>query len=216
MIQYLLQVIIKISIVKLFKAIISIILMSKDYLTEDSLLPSSQKFVCISFLSDTENKLSLKGVKVRGAFNTVEEASEHAKNLQSIDQAHNVFVGEMGKWLAYEPDVNSEAAGNPEYANEQLNTMMRSYLENQEKSKLFHEQRKFQQIQKTLEQSIETSNNTVKELEEKLLEEKDEENIKDLNSKLETINSQIKELEEKKKDFEKKEKKVNQQVNSQS
>ena len=94
--------------------------------------------------------------------------------------------------------------------------MMKSYMENQEKSKLFHEQRKFQQIQKTLEQSIETSNNTVKELEEKLLEEKDEENIKDLNSKLETINSQIKELEEKKKDFEKKEKKVNQQVNSQS
>lgn len=187
--------------------------MSTDYLTEDSLLPSGQKFLCISFLSDPENKVSLKGVKVRGAFNTVEEASEQAKKLQGIDPAHNVFVGEMGKWLAYEPDVNSEAAGNPEYANEQLNNMMKSYMENQEKSKIFYEQRKFQEIQKSIEQSIETSSKTVKELEEQLLVETNEDNLKDLSSKLESINNQIKELELKKKDYQKQEKKTSQQLN---
>ena len=35
---------------------------SKDYLTEDKILPKNQNFVCISFVSDPENKLTLKGV----------------------------------------------------------------------------------------------------------------------------------------------------------
>ena len=102
--------------------------MEKDYLTEDTLIPENQNFMCISFLSDVENKLSLKGVKVRGSFKTLEEAQDHAKKLQSIDQAHNVFVGEVGKWVAFNPDVNSKEAGDPEYANEQLNKMKILYL----------------------------------------------------------------------------------------
>ena len=127
---------------------------SKDYLTEDSLLPKDQKFVCISFLSDPDNKLTLSGIKIRGVFSTIDEASTHAKKLQSVDTIHNVFVGEMGKWLAFDPDATSEAAGNPEYANEQLNNIMKGYMDNQEKSKLFHEERKYKNIEYTEMQNI--------------------------------------------------------------
>jgi len=169
--------------------------MSKnDYLTEDSLLPDGQKFVCISFLSDPENKVTLSGIKVRGVFNDIKSASDHAKNVQNVDPAHNVFVGEMGKWLAYDPDTNSEAAGNAEYANEQLNNIMKGYLENQEKSKLFHEKRKYEAMKKSLDEAIETSTKSVKDIQQQILESKDENNTESLSSKLESINKQIDEL----------------------
>ena len=201
-------------LIKLFKVIRTIILMpEKDYLSEDTMLPEGQTFVCISFLSDPDNKLTLKGVKVRGVFSDLEKASEHAKKLQAADTAHNVFVGEMGKWLAFEPDVNSEAAGNPEYANEQLNSIMKSYQENQDKAKLFHEQRKYQSIQKSLEETLKTSNDTAKDLREQIDAENDEEKQKTLQKQLEVINDKIKEIEDKKKDYQKKEKKVSEEIN---
>jgi hypothetical protein len=189
---------------------------SVDYLTEDTFLPEDQKFVCISFLSDPENKVSLKGVKIRGVFSELEKASEHAKKIQSIDKFHNVFVGEMGKWLAFEPDINSEAAGNPEYANEQLNGIMKGYMQNQEKSKIFHEQRKYEQLRKSLGETIENQNENMKELQQNILEEQDDEKVKSLTEKLDLIKTQIKELEEKRADYSKKEKKLQEKIDSDS
>lgn len=189
---------------------------SVDYLTEDNFLPEDQKFVCISFLSDSENKVTLKGVKIRGVFSELEKASEHAKKIQSIDEFHNVFVGEMGKWLAFEPDPNSEAAGNPEYANEQLNGIMKGYMQNQEKSKIFHEQRKYEQLRKSLGETIENQNENMKELQQNILEEEDDEKVKSLTEKLDLIKTQIKELEEKRTDYSKKEKKLQEKIDSDS
>lgn len=184
---------------------------SVDYLTEDNVLPEGQKFVCVSFLSDPDNKISLKGIKVRGVFSELEKASEHAKKLQEIDNYHNVFVGEMGKWLAFEPDVNSEAAGNPEYANDQLNELMKGYMKTQEKSKIFHEQRKYEQLKKSLDETIENQNKNKKDLEEQILKS-DNSELENLNEKLKLINLQLEDLESKKKDYTKKESKLAQKL----
>jgi len=191
--------------------------MSKvDYLTEDSSLPEGQRFLCISFLSDPDEKLTLKGVKVRGVFSTVDEASAQAKKIQDIDKYHNVFVGEMGKWLAFDPDVNSEAAGNPEYANEKLNDIMQGYMKNQEKSKVFHEQRKYEQLRKSLGETIDNQNENMKELQQKILEEQDEKEVDNLNERLDLIKKQIKELEEKKSEYTKKENKLKKKLEKQA
>ena len=186
--------------------------MEKDYLTEDTLIPENQNFMCISFLSDVENKLSLKGVKVRGSFKTLEEAQEHAKKLQSIDQAHNVFVGEVGKWVAFNPDVNSKEAGDPEYANEQLNKMMKEYNKNQEQASLVNEERKFKDMQKNIEESIDVTNTTMDELKQQLLETTDDEKISDLNKKLSNIDERLKELTSKKEDIVKSKKKISKKL----
>ena len=184
---------------------------SVDYLTEDNFLPEGQKYVCISFLSDPDNKVSLKGIKVRGVFSELDKASEHAKKLQEIDNYHNVFVGEMGKWLAFEPDINSEAAGNPEYANEQLNDLMKGYMVSQEKSKIFHEQRKYEQLKKSLDETIENQNKNKKDLEEKILKS-DKNETENLTEKLKLINSQLEELEKTRNDYSKKEQKLAQKL----
>lgn len=189
---------------------------SKDYLTEDSLLPSDQKFVCISFLSDPDNKVTLSGIKIRGVFPDIDSASTHAKKLQSVDPAHNVFVGEMGKWLAFDPDTNSDAAGNPEYANEQLNNIMKGYLENQEKSKIFHEERKYKNMREGIEKSIETSNTTVNDIKQQILESKDDKEVESLQNKLKNLDQQIKDLTLKKEEIYKNEKKLNKKLGNSS
>ena len=180
---------------------------NKDYLTEDTLFPEGQRYICMSFLTDPDKKTTLSGIKLRGCFSTIDEASEHAKKIQSADQYHNVFVGEMGKWLAFDPDPTSEAAGNPEYANDQLNDIMQSYCENQEKAKLFHEYRKNEEVSKTIRSNIETSNSNKKELEEKLQEAKSEE-VDNIKEKLNRTNKKIEEFEKKLKDNTKANKKL--------
>ena len=135
-----------------------------DYLTEDSMLPSNQKFVCISFLSDVNNKSTLCGIKIRGCFEKYEEACAHAKQIQSVDPCFNVFVGECGKWLPYNPNPESDKVKSSEYPNDELNKIMKGYLENQEKAKLFHEQRKNEMIRQSIIDNINTINTNIKDI----------------------------------------------------
>lgn len=170
--------------------------MSKvDYLTEDTILPRDQKFICMSFLSDKDKKTSLSGIKLRGAFNTYEEACEHAKKLQSIDQYFNVFVGEMGKWLPFDPNPDSELVNDSQYANAELNTMMKSYIENQEKSKIFHEQRKQELVRQNILENLQTRKDTLQDLEKNINTSTDKESVK---QNIKTIEEQIKKMEDRK------------------
>jgi hypothetical protein len=170
--------------------------MSKvDYLTEDTLLPKDQKFICMSFLTDKDNKTSLSGIKLRGAFNTYDEACEHAKKLQSIDQYFNVFVGEMGKWLPFDPNPDSEVVKDSQYANTELNTMMKTYLENQEKAKVFHEQRKQELIRQNVLDNLQTRKDTLQTLENELDTCIDKNSVEQT---MKTIEEEIKKMEDRK------------------
>ena len=173
--------------------------MSSDYLTEDTILPDGQKYVCISFLTDKENKTSLSGIKIRGTFSTYELACEHAKKLQNIDPYFNVFVGESGKWLPFDPNPESENFKDSEYANEQLNKMMKSYMESQEKAKLFHEQRKNELVRQNLLDNIKLRKDNLDELNNKLssVNDDDKQNLED---SIINIENQIKIMEDKQKE----------------
>jgi hypothetical protein len=170
--------------------------MSKtDLLTEDTINPKGQNYVCISFLTDKENKTTLSGIKVRGVFTTYDEACSHAKKLQNVDEYFNVFVGEVGKWLPFDPNPDSEAVADSEYANVQLNTMMKSYMENQEKAKLFHEQRKNEMVRQNLLDNINSRQENLDEYKSKM---KDATNPDELQQNIDEIEKQILKMEEKK------------------
>jgi hypothetical protein len=187
--------------------------MSKvDYLTEDSILPWDQKYVCLSFLTDKENKTTLSGVKVRGVFANYEDACEHCKKLQSIDLAFNVFVGEMGKWLPFDPNPDSQAVKDSEYANEELNRMMKGYLENQEKAKLYHEQRKNEMVRKNILDNLQSRQDTIKDLKKKVTKAKDATEAENLEKNILEIESQIKKMEEKKAELDVEIEKISNQV----
>ncbi len=178
--------------------------MSKvDYLTEDTFLPSSQQFVCLSFLTDKENKTTLSGIKIRGVFASYDEACEHAKKVQSIDPYFNVFVGEMGKWLPFDPNPDSEAVKDSEYANTQLNQMMKSYMQNQEKAKIYQEQRKTEMVRKNIMDNLTTRNENLEEVQTKLSKAKTSDERSSLEQSVKSIEDQIKKMEEKKADLDK-------------
>jgi hypothetical protein len=189
--------------------------MSKvDYLTEDTLLPDGQKFVCLSFLTDKENKTSLSGIKIRGVFPTYESACEHAKNVQNVDPYFNVFVGELGKWLPFDPSPDSDAVKNSEYANEQLNGMMKAYLENQEKAKIFHEQRKNEMVRDNILDNLNIKKQNLQELKDKKAKTKSANELSGLNTNIDAVEDAINKMEEKKSELEKQITELGEQIKS--
>ena len=48
---------------------------------------------------------STRGLKVRGVFNTQEEAEIRCKKLREVDPNHDIFVGPVGMWIPWDPDA---------------------------------------------------------------------------------------------------------------
>ena len=109
-----------------------------DYLKEDDV--TDQKYYCISFLTpdqlEKENNLEIRGFKVRGMYHNVDDAKERCKNLYNVDSSVNTYVANIGHWVAW--DDNSDNAEDFEYANDELNNLMKAHKENQEKVKMFN------------------------------------------------------------------------------
>ena len=73
---------------------------------------------------DEQNQFhtSVRGVKVRGVFDTQEAATQHAKKLSTIDSNFHVFIGQMGYWLPWDP--TADKIKDEVFQNSQLNDMM--------------------------------------------------------------------------------------------
>jgi hypothetical protein len=111
-----------------------------DHLDEDPIIPS-QQWVCISFLSPEGLKnCKVRGVKVRGCYATYEEAKKRADQILEFDPNFHIMVGEVGKWLAWDPDPSTSQ--DQEFGNEKLNELMKSYKSQLEKNKVMEHQRK--------------------------------------------------------------------------
>lgn len=121
-----------------------------DYLTEDPPIPG-QLWVCVSFLSPEGIKnCSLRGLKIRGVFGTRPEADKYAEELQKIDPDFHVFVGEMGKWLPWDPDPND--IKDNIYQEKELNDLMKGYKDNLDKAKKMQQDRKESMIREGAKQ----------------------------------------------------------------
>lgn len=92
------------------------------------------------FFKKNDFHTTMRGIKVRGVFPTEAEAQARAKRLQKSDPNFNIYVGYVGKWMAWEP--NPDKVGTQEYANEQLNTLMKKYRENEENREVFYNEQK--------------------------------------------------------------------------
>jgi hypothetical protein len=88
-----------------------------------------------------EFRTSMRGVKVRGTYSNVKEAELKAKKLQTKDKYHNIFMAEVGKWTPWDPSTHE--IKEQEYNNEQLNSLMKKYKENEDsREQLFEERTK--------------------------------------------------------------------------
>lgn len=167
--------------------------------------PSSQNFACLSFFEgkDKDGK-NLMYMRLGGVSDSYDNACEMAKNINQEDNVHNVFVGEVGKWLPIVSNVSktsSEYVEDVEYANEQLNELMKGYHSNQEKAKLFYEHNKNEKMINNINDNIGEQEKNKKELTKKLGKAKSIDEVKTLTSSLENIDNQVKKLEERLKDL---------------
>jgi len=78
---------------------------------------------------------SVRGLKVRGVYANKAEAEARSKKLQRSDQIHNIFLGEVGKWLPWDPEPSEITE--QEYAEDQLNNLMKKYKDNEEAREMF-------------------------------------------------------------------------------
>ena len=103
---------------------------------------------------DEENKFqtNIRGLKVRGVYETKEVAEKRAKKLQTLDSDFHVFVGQVGYWLPWEP--NADKIEDESFINSQLNDMMEKYKENSINKDIFYEEQKREKIKSAREDVI--------------------------------------------------------------
>jgi hypothetical protein len=91
------------------------------------------------FYAINDFQTSMRGLKIRGVYGNTKEAELKAKKLQNKDKYHNIFIGEVGKWLPWDPQPHE--VNDQEYAQDQLNTLMQKYKENEDNREKFFEER---------------------------------------------------------------------------
>jgi hypothetical protein len=87
------------------------------------------------FDNNVEFRTNVRGVKVRRSFPTVEEAQVMAKVLQRKYPKDNLYIGKVGTWLPWDP--NEHLMPEVQYAEKELNELMRRYKENEANKEIF-------------------------------------------------------------------------------
>ena len=87
-------------------------------------------------------KTSMRGVKVRGVYDTKREADVRASVLQRQDPLFDVFVGQVGYWCPWDP--NPQKIADIEYMNNDLNKLVKEYKSNEAKKDMFYQEQKTQ------------------------------------------------------------------------
>lgn len=128
-----------------------------------------QKYALISVVSPQSNQKSDNlCLKIRGTFNTIEEANKQAEMLQKLDTTFDIYVVEMYSWLLLPPDPNMMEQ---KHIDNKLNEIIGGHRESQLKSKMYFEERK-----RELMENIEIEN-----------EHRKEENENEVNCSIEDI-----------------------------
>ena len=89
-----------------------------------------------------EFKTSVRGVKIRGVYDTKREADVRAAVLQRQDPLFDVFVGQIGYWCPWDP--NPQKIDDIEYMNNDLNKLVKEYKSNEAKKDMFYQEQKTQ------------------------------------------------------------------------
>ena len=108
-------------------------------------LLKKEKELETEFTEKVEFRTNVRGVKVRRVFANLEETQHFAKVLQKRYPNDNLYIGKVGAWLPWDPSEN--LMPEVEYAEKELNELMRKYKENEVNREIFFEEEKTQRIQ---------------------------------------------------------------------
>ena len=137
---------------------------------KDNLIKNSLEDDYKTFIDQNEERLenqfnttfnfqtSVRGLKVRGVYPSLEEAELRCKMLREIDPNHDVYVGPVGLWMPWEPEAYK--TGRVEYMEDELNQLMHEKTKNETFAKNAFEQRVKETKKKAIEENIKNAKNS--------------------------------------------------------
>jgi hypothetical protein len=142
-----------------------------DYVFDDGALQKEFDFFKNGHASDLEKEYlekndfqtSIRGIKVRGVYESLMEARNRASAIKRFDPKFDVYVAEVGCWCPWGP--GGEQIQEQEFSETQLNTLMKKYKENLDVKDEFYRLRMEDKVKKVNDQRN-TVPATVKEEEE--------------------------------------------------
>ncbi len=121
-----------------------------DYLFEDPPL-QNQKFALVSIVGpNMPQKCDVWGLKIRGVAASIEEAKRLSQKILRMDNNYDIYTVDIGKFFPLV--VNPLEISDVEYQNEQLNKLIKNYLESRETANDFWHQRKSEMIQEAIKE----------------------------------------------------------------
>jgi len=112
-------------------------------------LDSNEKRLDELFNQSNHFQTNIRGLKVRGAYPSQDEAELRCKMLREIDPNHDVYVGPVGLWMPFHPEAYK--TGRVEYMEDALNQLMHEKNKNEAKAKNEFDKR----VRETKEKAIE-------------------------------------------------------------
>lgn len=98
-----------------------------DFLPEDKIIPS-QKFALVSIVGPgMQQKCNVYGLKIRGVCSTLEEGKGMSKRIMEYDNMFDIYTVPVGVFFPL--DVSNDKSVPVEYQNEELNKLMKNYME---------------------------------------------------------------------------------------
>ena len=107
------------------------------------------------FNKDNSFQTSVRGIKVRGAFPTQEEAEKNCKKLRQNDPSHDIYVAPCGVWLPWEPTYYK--LNKVDYLEPELNRLHEEKIKNEILAKNEFDKRIKDAKRKAIEENIEAA-----------------------------------------------------------
>lgn len=120
-----------------------------------------------TFLDNNEDKLekefndehnfqtNTRGIKIRGSFQSQQEAELRCKLLREVDPNHDVYIGQVGVWMPFHPEAYK--TGKVEYLEKELNDLMSEKQKNEQQAKVEFDKRVRESKQKAIAENIENA-----------------------------------------------------------
>lgn len=104
------------------------------------------------FLERFNFQTSTRGIKVRGAYPTQQEAELRCRMLREVDPNHDVYVGPVGLWMPWNPQAYK--TGRVEYLEDELNQLMHEKNQNEKEAKVAFEKRVKEAKRAAIEENV--------------------------------------------------------------
>lgn len=130
------------------KDLIDTLKVNHSYVYDNSELEEQYKFFKSTKSSEIESdyhrdnnfQTTMRGIKVRGTFDTIEEAKNRSEFLKRSDNKFDIYIATVGAWVPWSPNPND--LSDQEFSETQLNTLMKQYKKNMDsKDEIFEKRR---------------------------------------------------------------------------